>query len=98
MKKLMMVGIATSILTLTGCATQTYVLAPQSEATPSYNKMQHFFVNGIGQEQTVQANEVCGGADKVAKIETQKSFLNSLLGGLSQGIYTPRQAKVYCKN
>ena len=94
MKKFAIAGICLALLS--GCATQTYTLAPQSQATPSYDKAQTFFVSGIGQEQSVDAAEVCGGADKVAKVQTQLSPLNALIGFV-QGIYTPRQIQVYCK-
>ena len=59
--------------------------------------MQNFFVHGIGQTQEMNAAEVCGGAENVAKVESHMSFLNGFLGLISWGIYTPRQAKVYCK-
>jgi hypothetical protein len=32
----------------------------------------------------------------VATIETQQSFLNGLVGGLTLGIYTPQEVKVTC--
>ena len=46
MKKIVTAGICLALLS--GCATQTYTLAPQSQATPSYDKAQTFFVSGIG--------------------------------------------------
>lgn len=94
MKKLATAGICLALLS--GCATQTYHLSASSKAAPSYDKAQTFFVGGIGQEQTVNASEVCGGADRVAKVQTQLSPLNALIGFL-QPIYTPRQIQVYCK-
>lgn len=81
-----------------GCATQSYLLAPKDTNTkPNYDKMQTFFVSGLAQEQSINASEICQGADKVARVETQQSFVNGLLGFVSSGIYTPRQIKVYCK-
>ena len=55
-----------------------------------------FFVSGIGQEQEIDPVAICGSADKVAKVEVQQSFINGLLGFITYGIYTPRQARVYC--
>lgn len=92
MKKLALAA-AVAVLA-TGCATQTYTLSNQSQAEPSYKKNQPFFVNGIGQEQEVNAAEVC---NNVAKVQTKMTFLNGLLGTVSYGIYTPRQIKVFCK-
>ena len=34
----------------------------------------HFFVSGIGQKKTVDAAEICGGAENVVKTETQQTF------------------------
>lgn len=96
MKKALMV--ATLALLSTGCATQTYLLASKNpNATPAYDKMQTFFVGGLAQEQSINANEICKGADKVARVETQQSVINGLLGFVTGGIYTPLQIKVYCK-
>lgn len=93
-----MFGLLTAI-TLTGCATQTYHISPVAPKSPepTQETMQTFFVNGLGQEQSIDASAVCGGADKVSRIQTTQSFLNGLLSSLSSGIYTPRQINVYCK-
>lgn len=87
---------ASVILLASGCATQSFVVNSQPELTPSQDIMQPFFVDGIGQTQEINAAHICGGADKVAKIETQHTFMNGFLGVISSGIYTPRQARVYC--
>lgn len=59
-------------------------------------KSQAFFVSGIGQKQTVNAARICGGLDKVIKVEVEQTFLDILLGQVTFGIYTPRSARVYC--
>lgn len=95
MKKLAVAGLLAMMAT--GCTTKTYLLSPNANTAASYDGMQTFFVSGIGQEQNINAAEVCDGADKVAKVQTQTTFLNGLLGGIMQGLYTPRQIRVYCK-
>ncbi|UXZ05690.1 Bor family protein [Moraxella nasicaprae] len=95
MKKLLMVG-AIAVLS-TGCATQNYVLSEGGQAAPTQSEWQHFFVGGIGQEKIQNAAQVCGGANKVAKVQTQTTFLNGLANAVGQGIYTPRQSNIYCK-
>ena len=93
MKKLaivLMVGI------LSGCATQSFNISNNSEQTPTADEMQSFFVYGLGQTKEIDAASICGGTEKVAKIETSSTFLNNLLGSLTFGIYAPRQAKIYC--
>ena len=86
-----------SLFLMTSCATQQFVNPSTSEVLRQ-DKFDHFFVNGIGQEAVVNAAEVCGGSDNVAKVERSRTFLNWLAGFLSSGIYTPEQSRVYCKN
>jgi hypothetical protein len=85
------------LVCLTACSTQT-ALIQSGQSTSSHSQMQHFFVSGLGQTQSVDTAAVCGGADKVAKVERSMSVLNGLLSMLSSGIYTPYEAKVYCTN
>jgi hypothetical protein len=89
--------ISTLVLTLVlgACSTQT-VLVNGSGGTPKKEDMQTFFVSGLGQTQSIDAAAVCGGAANVAKVERTQSPLNTLLGMLTVGIYTPFDAKVYC--
>lgn len=96
MKKMALVALATVLLT-TGCATQTYTLSNHAQSQARYDKMQTFFISGLAQEQEVNAADICGGADKVAKVQTELTVVNWLLGTVSQGIYTPRQMRVFCK-
>lgn len=89
-----------AILT-SGCATQNYVMSasdvPNATVTPDASKMQTFFVSGLGQEQEVNATEICQGKENIASVQTQSNILNIALGIISYGIYTPRQVRVYCK-
>ena len=94
MKKLVVVLFT---LLFMGCSTQTcYVNGQANSSIPTQEVMQPFFVDGIGQKQAINAAEVCYGAENVAKVESQQSFLNIVLSTITFGIYTPRQAKVYC--
>lgn len=95
MKKLSIVAMA---ILLASCTTQTYIVSDQVGASvPSHDKMQHFFAQGIVQQQEVDAQSICNGSNNVTKIQTQQTFLNGLLNVLTQGIYTPRDMRVYCK-
>lgn len=90
--------ILTAFLTLfvSGCAQQTFTIA-SNQGEKAQETSQAFFVSGIGQEKKINADEVCGGADKVVKVEVQQTFVNGLLSFVTFGIYTPREARVYCK-
>ena len=94
MKKIIMIA---AILLMSGCATQTYHINDGAASTPNVDEMQHFFVSGIGQTQELDADKICGGADKVVKVESKLEPLDIVLGLVTGGIYTPRHAKVYCK-
>ncbi|OON38732.1 lipoprotein bor [Izhakiella australiensis] len=94
MKKLLVV--AAFSLFITGCAQQTFTVKNEAVAKPTRVTTHHFFVYGIGQKKTIDAAAVCGGADKVVRTEVQQTFVNGLLSVVTFGIYTPREARVYC--
>jgi hypothetical protein len=95
MKKFLILG---TLFLLSSCATQTFHLnMDQQGSVPTKEVMQPFFVGGIGQEQEINAAQICGGAKNVVKVDTYISVIDGLLGGLSMGIFTPHQARVYCK-
>lgn len=96
MKKFLTTLLTSSIL-LAGCSTQTATLKPHTTQIPSYEESQSFFLFGIGQENTVNAVNICGSKEKIAKVESFHSPVNILLGAITLGIYTPRTAKVYCQ-
>ena len=54
----------------------------------------HFFVSGIGQKKTVDAAKICGGAENVVKTETQQTFVNGLLGFITEALYSAGSACV----
>jgi len=83
------------VAALSACSTQTALINGQS-GTLTKEEMQTFFVAGLGQTQTLNAGEICGGAAKVVKVERTNSFLNIALNFLSSGIYSPQDAMVYC--
>jgi len=82
---------------LFGCASQTFTINGEHGEVPASQKSQHFFISGLGQEKITNAAEICGGVENIIKVEAQHTFLNGLLGLVTYGIYTPRDAKVYCK-
>lgn len=93
-----LLGAVLAALLLSSCATQSFDInqpvGPADQAT--LDTSQPFFISGLGQSTLVDAAEVCGGAGQVARVETEMTVLDSILGGLTFGIYTPRTARVYC--
>lgn len=54
----------------------------------------HSFIFGLVPPAEVDATTKC--TNGVAMVETQMSFLNGLVGGITYGIYTPVQITVTC--
>ena len=92
-----LIGAVLLSLLLGGCATQSFDINPPVSPVgePTLENSQPFFVGGIGQSSSINAAEVCGGADRISRVETEQTFLDGLLSALV-GIYTPRTARVYC--
>lgn len=97
MKNLITMALMGSVLLASGCATQTALIQPTAQVTPAYSESQTFFISGIGQQQSVNAAQVCNGAANVAKVQTIQSPKDVALSVVTFGIYTPRTATVYCK-
>lgn len=88
--------IAVVTAALSGCAQQTFKINNGIAEKPTQETKQTFFVHGIGQTQTIDAATVCGGADKIIRTEVQESGMDVFLRVITIGIYTPREARVYC--
>lgn len=84
------------VMVMTGCATQTATIRPASQAQ-AVTETHKFFVSGIGQEKEVNAAQVCGGADKVAQVQSSQQPKDILFGLITLGIYTPHTAVVSCR-
>lgn len=97
MKKIITATLLSSALLASGCATQIGLINPTAQTTPTYEKSQTFFISGVGQQQTVNAAEVCGGEQNVAKVESLSSPKDIALSMITFGIYTPHTAKVFCR-
>lgn len=95
--KTTLTGIIAALL-LTGCAQQTFMVNSGVTLTPRQTLTQHFFLHGIAQQKTIDAAAVCGSANKVAKVEVKQTMLNALASTFTMGLYSPREAKIYCLN
>lgn len=94
MKKLIMIAVIAAAVS--GCAQQTFSVNKGLTSLPQEVITHDFFVSGIGQSKQIDAAQICGRADKVVRTEVQQTFVNGLLGVLTFGIYTPREARIYC--
>jgi hypothetical protein len=93
MKKLLLPLLVT--LSLGACSTQSVLINGQ-QGRLAKAEAQTFFVSGVGQSQVLNASAVCGGAERVARIERVESPMNWLMGAVTLGVYTPYNAKIYC--
>jgi hypothetical protein len=89
---------AIALSLLAGCANQRFNVAGTLPANPAAKseESQTFFLSGIGQQSTVDAAKLCGGASKVTGVAVEQAPIDVLLGAVTLGIYTPRTARVYC--
>ena len=90
-----------SLLTISSCATQTFVVDPKlkrevSSGNPHFSKTSHFFISGVGQSMVLNASELCKESDGVAFVESKQSFFDGVLATVTLGIYTPRTMNIYC--
>jgi hypothetical protein len=85
---------AVSLMLLGGC----YHATVETGATPSTVVIDQPFASswiyGLVPPKLVTSSSKCPSG--VAKVETQHSFVNGLVGVLTLGIYTPMQIKVTC--
>lgn len=90
------VALTLAIVAIAGCAQQTFKINEGARKRPAENASQAFYFFGINQTNTTDAAEVCDGASKVARIETQLTAANIAAGFFTFGVYTPRDARIYC--
>lgn len=83
-------------LAVAGCAQQTVVLNESYNNSLAKEEIQPFFIAGIAQNQNIYASRICGSSANVSKIETVYSPIDILATIFTLGIFTPRDAKVYC--
>lgn len=95
LSKLATVTLLSAGLALGACSKQTFDLGGGGSRV-AQDATSTFFVNGIGQQHTINAAQICGGKGNVASVEVEQTFVNGLLGAVTGGIYTPRQYRVVC--
>src|SRR3954471_22711768 len=77
-----------------GCYHVTVVTGAPASATTINKDWQNSFVYGLVPPAEISARETC--TQGVAKVETERSFLNGLVGAITYSIYTPLHATVTC--
>ena len=77
-----------------GCYHVTVITGAPAATTTIDKQWQNSFVYGLVPPPEVNARETCG--QGVSKVETERTFLNGLVGAITYNIYTPMRVTVTC--
>ena len=80
---------------MSGCYHVTVVTGAPESSTRIDNAFQMSYVAGLVPPSEIRANQD-GCTNGVAKVETWRSFVNMLIGGLSSSLITPISVRVTC--
>lgn len=86
------------LLALSGCYTVTATQngSMKKVTEPDFEKREHFFLWGLAPNaRVVNVKKACP-SNAPTQMQTQNTFLDSFLGVITLGIYSPRTAKVWC--
>jgi Bor protein len=87
-------ALALAALLLAGCYRVTVVTSTAPTATQVNKEWQNSFVAGLVPPPELNVKEQC--PQGIAKVVTERSFLNGLVAALTQSIYTPMHTTVTC--
>jgi Bor protein len=87
-------ALAVASVALAGCYHVSVVTGAPPSPTVLDKPWQNSFVIGLVPPPPVDAKGACPSG--VARVETERSFLNGLVGALTQNIYTPLHVRVTC--
>jgi hypothetical protein len=83
-------------LICSGCYHVTVITGASPSAQTIDKEWQNSFVIGLVPPPEISAKDGC--PQGVAQVETERSFLNGLVGAITQNIYTPMHVKVTCSS
>ncbi len=86
------------VMLIGGCSTVTMnpEVSGKLATSPTYEARKQFYFWGLAGEHRVDVTKVCGDK-KVTQMQSQQTFLDGLLGGITLGIYAPHTVKVWCR-
>ena len=94
MRRALATAVAASALVLSGCYHAVIDTGRAPAGEPHVTPWAHGFIYGLVPPKVTETNKACPAG--VAKVETQQSFLNGLVGGITWGIYTPMTISYTC--
>jgi hypothetical protein len=94
MRPIPFVAVLALVLTNVGCYHSTVDAGLVPSGRTVERPWAHSFIGGLIPPSTVETASRC--PNGIARVDTQLSFLNMLVGGLTGGIYTPMSITVRC--
>jgi hypothetical protein len=94
MKRRNVAAAAVAAVLLSGCYHAVIDTGRPANGTTITRPWAHSFIVGIVPPSVTETAQKCPGG--IAKVETQQTFLNGLVGALTYGIYTPMTITVSC--
>ena len=94
MKSLRVLFLIACALSMSGCYAATVETGRPAGTKVVEKKWASSWIYGLVPPQTINTASLC--PNGVAKVQTQLSFLNQIVSGLTWGIYTPMQIVVTC--
>ncbi len=88
------VALASLCVALVACHHATIDTGLEPSLRTIHEPWANSWIAGLVPPNTVETAEKC--ASGVSRVETQRTFLNGLVGILTLGIYTPMEIKVTC--
>jgi hypothetical protein len=84
---------------LMGCAAVT--IRPEGGVKavdlPDYQESKQYFFWGLSGEHEIDVAKICG-AQGASQMQSRLEVMDVILGSITLGIYTPKTARVWCKN
>ena len=94
MKKCWLTVVSCALVVLAGCYAAKVETGLRPSNTVNKKNFASSWIYGLVPPSTVETAAKC--PNGVARVETQLSFVNQLVGALTLGIYTPMQIVVTC--
>jgi Bor protein len=94
MRNVLRAATVVAAVTLAGCYHATVDTGRTPNGMEIHKSFAASWIDGLVPPSTIEAASKC--PNGVAKVETQLSFVNMLVGALTLGIYTPMDIRVQC--
>jgi hypothetical protein len=83
-----------------GCATQNIKISRSDKdikyQEPNHSQWNHFFLMGIAQSVSINAEKICRNKNGIHIIQTQTIPVQAVIHFFTGAIYTPSTTNVYC--